>query len=119
MTLIFSLERYRAVMDAFLDGLEQAQQAGRDLSTIHSVASFFVRRVDTEVDKRLTKIATEEAAALRARPRIANARLAYAAYEQVFPTARWPALAQAGARPQRPLWASTGVKDPGCRTRCM
>ncbi|AAZ56036.1 transaldolase [Thermobifida fusca] len=112
VTLIFSLERYRAVMDAFLAGLEQAQQAGRDLSTIHSVASFFVSRVDTEVDKRLSKIATEEAVALRGKTALANARLAYAAYEEVFSSARWTALAQAGARPQRPLWASTGVKDP-------
>ncbi|HLU96118.1 MAG TPA: transaldolase [Thermobifida alba] len=112
VTLIFSLERYRAVMEAFLDGLEQARAAGRDLSTIHSVASFFVSRVDTEVDARLTKIATEEAVALRGKTALANARLAYAAYEEVFSGRRWAELAAAGARPQRPLWASTGVKDP-------
>ncbi|KUP97375.1 transaldolase [Thermobifida cellulosilytica] len=112
VTLIFSLERYRAVMEAFLAGLEQAREAGRDLSSIHSVASFFVSRVDTEVDARLAKIGTEEAVALRGKTALANARLAYAAYEEVFSGERWAALAAAGARPQRPLWASTGVKDP-------
>ncbi|TDQ47590.1 transaldolase [Actinorugispora endophytica] len=112
VTLIFSLERYRAVMEAFLTGLERAREAGRDLSTIQSVASFFVSRVDTEVDKRLTKIGTEEAVGLRGRAAIANARLAYAAYEEVFSGERWAALESAGARAQRPLWASTGVKDP-------
>ncbi|MFC7330495.1 transaldolase [Marinactinospora rubrisoli] len=112
VTLIFSLERYRAVMDAFLTGLEQARANGHDLSAIHSVASFFVSRVDTEIDKRLDKIGTEEARELRGRAAIANARLAYAAYEEVFGSQRWQELAAAGARPQRPLWASTGVKDP-------
>ena len=112
VTLIFSLRRYEAVMDAFLDGMEKARQAGRDLSSIASVASFFVSRVDTEVDARLDKIGTSDAAALRGRAAIANARLAYQNYEQVFGTPRWTALRDAGARPQRPLWASTSVKDP-------
>ena len=112
VTLIFSLERYRAVMNAFLTGLEAAREAGRDLSTIASVASFFVSRVDTEVDKRLEVIGTPEALALRGRAALANARLAYQAFEEVCATPRWQQLAAAGARPQRPLWASTGVKNP-------
>ncbi|RAG86318.1 transaldolase [Streptacidiphilus pinicola] len=112
VTLIFSLERYKAVMDAFLTGLEQAKANGHSLSTIESVASFFVSRVDTEIDKRLTKIGSEEALALKGKAAIANARLAYQAYEEVFSSDRWKALAAAGAKPQRPLWASTGVKDP-------
>ncbi|MCP2258579.1 transaldolase [Streptoalloteichus tenebrarius] len=112
VTLIFSVERYRAVMDAFLDGLEQARSKGRDLSQIASVASFFVSRVDTEVDRRIGELGTPEAEALRGQAAIANARLAYAAYEEVFGGERWRELAGAGARPQRPLWASTGVKDP-------
>ena len=113
VTLIFSVERHREVMDAFLAGLEQAKGAGHDLSTIESVASFFVSRVDTEVDKRLEAIGTPEAMELRGKAAIANARLAYGAYEEVFQVgSRWPALAQVGAKPQRPLWASTGVKNP-------
>lgn len=112
VTLIFSLDRYRAVMNAFLTGLEQAREAGLDLHRIHSVASFFVSRVDTEVDRRLDEIGSEEARALRGRAGIANARLAYHAYEEVFSTPRWRNLADDGARAQRPLWASTGVKDP-------
>ncbi|SDM66470.1 transaldolase [Allokutzneria albata] len=112
VTLIFSVERYRAVMDAFLEGLEQAKANGHDLSKIASVASFFVSRVDSEVDKRIGALGTPEAEALRGQAAIANARLAYAAYEDVFASPRWTALAEAGARPQRPLWASTGVKDP-------
>ena len=112
VTLIFSLARYDAVMDAFLDGMERARRAGHDLSSIGSVASFFVSRVDTEVDARLDKIGTSEAAALRGRAAIANARLAYQQYEHVFSAPRWAALSAAGARPQRPLWASTSVKDP-------
>ena len=112
VTLIFSLVRYEEVMNAFLDGLERARQAGRDLSSIASVASFFVSRVDTEVDARLDKIGTAEAAALRGRAAIANARLAYQGYERMLSSPRWAALASAGARPQRPLWASTSVKDP-------
>jgi transaldolase len=112
VTLIFSLPRYRAVMNAYLEGLEQARAAGHDPHRISSVASFFVSRVDTEVDRRLDGIGTDEARALKGKAAIANARLAYQAYEEVFSTARWQVLADAGARPQRPLWASTGVKDP-------
>ncbi len=112
VTLIFSLERYRAVMDAFLAGLEKAKAAGLDLQKIHSVASFFVSRVDTEIDKRIDKIGTDEAKALRGKAAIANARLAYQAYEEVFSSDRWTALDRANANKQRPLWASTGVKDP-------
>jgi transaldolase len=112
VTLIFSVERYQAVMDAFVAGLEQAKANGHDLRTIHSVASFFVSRVDTEIDKRLDKIGSDEAKALRGKAAIANARIAFGAYERTFTGARWEALAAAGARAQRPLWASTGVKDP-------
>ncbi|MET7439792.1 MULTISPECIES: transaldolase [unclassified Streptomyces] len=112
VTLIFSLERYRAVMDAYLAGLEKAGAAGIDLSGIHSVASFFVSRVDSEIDKRLAKVGTDEALALKGRAALANARLAYEAYEEVFGGDRWAALGAARANRQRPLWASTGVKDP-------
>ncbi|NEY35133.1 transaldolase [Streptomyces sp. PRKS01-65] len=115
VTLIFSLERYRQVMDAYLAGLEKAQAAGHDLSAIHSVASFFVSRVDSEIDKRLTLLGTDEALALKGRAALANARLAYEAYEEVFSGGRWTALAAARANKQRPLWASTGVKDPAYR----
>lgn len=112
VTLIFSLERYRAVIDAYLTGLEQARAAGRDLSAIASVASFFVSRVDTAVDKALAALDTAQAAELRGTLAIANAKLAYQAYEESVATPRWASLAADGARPQRPLWASTGVKDP-------
>jgi transaldolase len=112
VTLIFSLPRYDQVMNAYLDGIERALSGGRDVSSITSVASFFVSRVDTEIDSRLDKIGTPEAASLRGRAAIANARLAYQRYEQVFSSPRWSALNSAGARPQRPLWASTSVKDP-------
>ena len=113
VTLIFSVERHRAVMDAYLEGLEKAKQAGHDLSKIHSVASFFVSRVDTEIDKRLEEIGSEEALALRGQAGVANARLAYAAYEEVFGGgSRFEKLKADGARVQRPLWASTGVKNP-------
>ncbi|MGE5137053.1 MAG: transaldolase [Gemmatimonadota bacterium] len=112
VTLIFSLQRYREVVEAFLAGLEQADANGRDLSAITSVASFFVSRVDTEVDKRLDKIGTDEAKALRGKAGIANARLAYEIFEEQFATPRWQALAAKGARVQRPLWASTSTKDP-------
>ncbi len=113
VTLIFSVERHRAVMDAYLAGLEKAREAGHDLSKIHSVASFFVSRVDTEIDKRLEKIDSDEALALRGQAGVANARLAYAAYQEVFDDGeRYQALKAAGARVQRPLWASTGVKNP-------
>ena len=111
VTLIFSLTRYLQVIDAFMTGLEQAARAGHDLSGITSVASFFVSRVDTEVDRRLDKLGTPEAAALRGKAAIANARLAYELYEEQIATPRWQALHQAGARPQRPLWASTSTKD--------
>src|SRR6202790_770578 len=111
VTLIFSVERHREVMDAYLAGIEAAKQAGHDVSKIHSVASFFVSRVDTEIDSRLEKIGTDEALALRGKAGVANARLAYAAYEEVFVGgARYETLK--GARVQRPLWASTGVKNP-------
>jgi transaldolase len=112
VTLIFSLERYGKVIDAFFAGLEKARENGHDLSKIASVASFFVSRVDTEIDKRLDKIGSDEAKALRSKAGLANARLAYALYEEKSGTDRWKALKDAGARPQRPLWASTGVKDP-------
>jgi transaldolase len=112
VTLIFSLERYGQVIDAFMAGLEQAAAAGRDISRLASVASFFVSRVDTEVDSRLDKIGTPEAAALRGKAAIANARLAYELYEQRIATPRWQALLAAGAKVQRPLWASTSTKDP-------
>jgi transaldolase len=112
VTLIFGLDRYDQVMDAYLSGLEQAKANGVDLSTIRSVASFFVSRVDTEVDKRLDKIGTDEALALRGKAAIANARLAYERYEKVIASDRWQALAADGAHVQRPLWASTGVKNP-------
>jgi transaldolase len=106
VTLIFSLERYRAVIDAWMTGLEQAQQEGHDLSTITSVASFFVSRVDTEVDKRLPADSP-----LRGTAAIANARLAHELFSEAMAGPRWAALRDAGARPQRPLWASTGTKD--------
>lgn len=112
VTLIFGLGRYDAVMDAYLEGLEKAQAAGQDLSRIHSVASFFVSRVDTEIDARLDKIGTDEALALRGKAGVANARLAYEAYEKKFGSERFAALEAAGANVQRPLWASTGVKNP-------
>ena len=112
VTLIFSLDRYRGVLNAFLTGLEQARLHGHDLSRIHSVASFFVSRVDTEVDRRLDALATDEAAALKGKAAVANARLAYQTYEEVFSTPRWANLESEGAHRQRPLWASTGVKNP-------
>ncbi|MFS3129527.1 transaldolase [Nocardioides sp. Bht2] len=110
VTLIFSIERYRAVMDAYIAGLEQARDAGIDLATIHSVASFFVSRVDSEIDKRLDALATPAATALRGKAAVANARLAYAAFEETFGAERFRTLPAANV--QRPLWASTGVKDP-------
>ncbi len=112
VTLIFSLERHREVINAYLSGLEKAKAAGLDLSTIHSVASFFVSRVDTEIDKRLEAIGTPDALALKSKGGIANARLAYQAFEQAFGSERAKGLLAAGANRQRPLWASTGVKDP-------
>ncbi len=112
VTLIFSVDRHREVMDAYLAGLEKAREAGHDLSKIHSVASFFVSRVDTEIDKRLENNGSDEALALRGQAGVANARLAYAAYQEVFDSGdRFQALKAAGAQVQRPLWASTGVKN--------
>ncbi len=112
VSLIVSVERHRAVIDAYLSGLEKAKDAGHDLSKIHSVASFFVSRVDSEIDARLDKIGTQAALDLRGQAGVANARLAYAAYEEEFGGERFAALKSAGARAQRPLWASTGVKNP-------
>ena len=112
VTLIFSPERYREVIDAFFAGLELAKAGGHDLRPIQSVASFFVSRVDTEVDRRLDAIGSEEAIAVRGEAAIANTRLAHAAYEELFATDRWRTLKEAGGNPQRPLWASTGTKDP-------
>lgn len=112
VTLIFSLQRYRQVINAYLAGLEQAREAGHDISKIHSVASFFVSRVDSEIDKRLEAVGTDEALALKGQAGVANARLAYEVYEQAFSTERAKHLLELGANPQRPLWASTGVKDP-------
>ena len=109
VTLIFSLQRYEEVIDAFMAGMENA--AG-DVTRVASVASFFVSRVDTEVDDRLDKLGTPEAAALRGKAALANARLAYELFEQKFATPRWSALSARGVRLQRPLWASTSVKDP-------
>ncbi|AIG64094.1 transaldolase [Corynebacterium atypicum] len=108
VTLIFSVERYRAVMHAFEDGVKRAAEAGKDVSQIHSVASFFVSRVDTEIDRRLEEIGTEDALALKGKAGIANARLAYAEYQEFFGSADLPE----GVNVQRPLWASTGVKNP-------
>lgn len=112
VTLIFGEQRYREVMDAYITGLEQAREAGRDLATIHSVASFFVSRVDTEVDKRLESIGSDVALALRGKAAVGNALVAYGAFEEVFGSDRWRDLEAAGANRQRPLWASTGVKNP-------
>jgi transaldolase len=112
VTLIFSLERYADVIDAFMAGLEQAKAAGHDLSRLGSVASFFISRVDSEVDPRLDKIGSEAAKALRGKAAIANARLAFKLFEEKFDTDRWRALEAAGAKRQRPLWASTSTKDP-------
>jgi transaldolase len=111
VTLIFSLDRYRDVLDAFQTGLERAHAAGRELAPIGSVASFFVSRVDVAIDAKLDALGTPAAAALRGEAAIANARLAYAVYQESVATDRWARLAALGAHPQRPLWASTGVKD--------
>jgi transaldolase len=112
VTLIFSLDRYRAVINAFMQGLEQAKENGHDLARIQSVASFFVSRVDSEIDARLDAIGSEDAAALKGKAGVANARLAYQVFEEQFASERWQVLAAAGAHAQRPLWASTGVKNP-------
>lgn len=115
VTLIFSLDRYRAVAQAYIDGLEEAREAGVDLATIHSVASFFVSRIDSAVDSRLDRLDTPEARAVRGEVALANARLAHQAYEEIFSGERWEDLAAAGARPQRLLWASTSTKDESFR----
>ncbi|MFP5021372.1 transaldolase [Pseudonocardia phyllosphaerae] len=112
VTLIFSVARYKEVMDAYLTGLEQALANGQDLSRIHSVASFFVSRVDSEIDKRLEALGSDDALALRGKAAVANSRLAYAAFRDAFSGERWEALKAKGAHAQRPLWASTGVKNP-------
>lgn len=112
VTLIFSLTRYHEVIEAYIQGVELAKANGHDLSKIHSVASFFVSRVDLEIDARLTAVGTVDALSLKSKAALANARLAYQVYEQDFNNARWSALAAAGANKQRPLMASTGVKDP-------
>lgn len=113
VTLIFSVERYRQVIAAFIDGISAAEANGHDISTIHSVASFFVSRVDTEIDRRLEEIGTAAALAARGKAGVANARLAYAAFEQdLLQDSRWQELEAKGAHAQRPLWASTGVKNP-------
>lgn len=112
VTLIFSVQRYREVVDAYVAGLELARDRGHDLDRIRSVASFFVSRIDTEVDRRLDEIGSDAAHALRGTAALATARLVWVAHEELLDTDRWRTLAAAGARPQRPLWASTGVKDP-------
>ena len=112
VTLIFSLQRYREVIEAYKAGIALAHAAGKDLSKIHSVASFFVSRVDTEIDKRLVALGTEDAVALKSKAALANARLAYEVFETEFAKADWSAFATEGANKQRPLMASTGVKDP-------
>jgi transaldolase len=112
VTLIFSLQRYQEVIASYIEGIKQAKIHGKDLSKIHSVASFFVSRVDTEIDKRLVEIGTEEAISLKSKAALANARLAYQVFEQDFATDEWAALELVGANKQRPLMASTGVKDP-------
>jgi transaldolase len=113
VTLIFSLDRYQAVMDAYVDGLERfAQDPNADLSRVASVASFFISRVDVEVDRRLEAIGTDEALALRGRAAVTQAKLAYRQFTNTFSGPRWEALADRGARVQRPLWASTGRKNP-------
>ncbi len=112
VTLIFSLQRYREVIDAYITGIEKAKANGHDVSKIHSVASFFVSRVDLEINKRLDALGTTDAATLKNKAALANARLAYQVFEQAFAVERWAELAAAGANVQRPLMASTGVKDP-------
>lgn len=112
VTLIFSLARYHEVIEAYIQGIELAKANGHDLSKIHSVASFFVSRVDAEIDARLSAIGTGDALSLKSKAALANARLAYQVFEQDFDNARWSALAADGANKQRPLMASTGVKDP-------
>ncbi len=111
VTLIFSIDRYDAVIDAYVSGLEAFDAAGGDLSTVHSVASFFVSRVDTEVDRRLDAIGSPAAVDLQGKAAVAQARMAYSLFEERFHGARWEALAARGANVQRPLWASTSTKN--------
>jgi transaldolase len=111
VTLIFSLQRYALVIEAFKDGIKKANQNGLDISKIHSVASFFVSRVDTEINKRLEAIGTKQALDLKSKAALANARLAYELFETEFASSDWKDLEIAGANKQRPLMASTGVKD--------
>jgi transaldolase len=115
VTLIFSLQRYKEVVESYLRGLERLVAAGGDPSTVHSVASFFVSRVDSEGDKRLDAIGTPQALALRGKLAVANAKLAYEHFQQEFSGPRWEFLAGKGANPQRPLWASTSTKNPEYR----
>ena len=110
VTIIFSVARYGEVLDAYISGLEDRALRGLDLSDVHSVASFFVSRVDTEIDSRLRTLGTHTS--LEGKAAIANARLAYQHFHTISHSQRWLALTERGARPQRPLWASTGVKDP-------
>lgn len=112
VTLLFAVERYDEVAEAYLSGLEELNRRGGDVSRVHSVASFFVSRVDTEVDRRLERIGTQGALAMRGRAAVANARKAYQLFQERFSGPRWEALAAQGANIQRPLWASTSVKDP-------
>ncbi|CAB4363721.1 MAG: transaldolase [Actinobacteria bacterium] len=113
VTLIFSLDRYQNVMDAYIDGLEQyASTVDADLAAVASVASFFISRVDSEVDARLDAIGTPAALALRGKAAVAQAKLAYQAFRHTFSGPRWEALAADGAVVQRPLWASTSTKNP-------
>ena len=112
VTLIFSVARYKQVIAAWLAGLEKAKANGLDLSKIDSVASFFVSRVDTLIDSKLDAIGTPNALAMKGKAAVANAQLAWEVYEKLLTDSRWLDLAEAGAHPQRPLWASTGVKDP-------
>jgi transaldolase len=115
VTLIFSLQRYREVAEAYIRGLERLVARGGNPANVHSVASFFVSRVDTEADKRLEAVGSKEALALRGKLAIANARLAYEHYREAFSGARWEFLAGKGANPQRCLWASTSTKNPEYR----
>ncbi|MEV0801571.1 transaldolase [Kribbella sp. NPDC050281] len=112
VTLLFSLSRYAEVIEAYLSGLEKFTANGGDPSTVSSVASFFVSRVDTEVDRRLEALGTDEALALRGHAAVAQAKLAYRFFTNEFSTARWHRLARMGADVQRPLWASTSTKNP-------
>ena len=112
VTLIFSLERYQKVMDAYIDGLEDRLAVGQAINEVASVASFFISRVDSEVDSRLDSLGTAEALSLRGKSAIAQAVLAYEAFQTTFSGPRWEALAQRGAQVQRPLWASTSTKNP-------